>query len=160
MEGKPRPAATPEQALHAMDRMIATAHFGQQDLAARLGLNTTDLTCIGFLVEAELAGESLAAGDLAERAHLTTGAVTGVLNRLERAGYALRRPDPADRRKVRIAMDPSARERIMQAYGPFYARLGALFADYGPEEVAVLADWFGRARALMQESLEEIRSGL
>ncbi|WP_431681489.1 MarR family transcriptional regulator [Kitasatospora sp. KL5] len=160
MEGKPRPAATPEQALHAMDRMIATAHFGQQDLAARLGLNTTDLTCIGFLIEAELAGESLAAGDLAERAHLTTGAVTGVLNRLERAGYALRRPDPADRRKVRIAMDPSAQERIMQAYGPFYARLGALFADYGPEEVAVLADWFGRARVLMQESLEEIRSGL
>ncbi|MCU7822003.1 MarR family transcriptional regulator [Kitasatospora sp. DSM 101779] len=160
MEGKPRPAATPEQALQAMDRMIALAHFGQQDIAARLGLNTTDLTCIGFLIEAELAGESLAAGDLAERANLTTGAVTGVLNRLEKAGYARRVPDPGDRRKVRIAMDPSAQQRIMEAYGPFYLRLGALFADYGPDEVAVLADWFTRARALMQESLDEIRAGL
>ncbi|GJF27941.1 MarR family transcriptional regulator [Kitasatospora sp. NE20-6] len=158
MEGKPRPTATPEQALYAMDRLIALAQFGQQDIAARLGLNVTDLTCIGFLMEAETAGQSLAAGDLAERAHLTTGAVTGVLNRLERAGYARRQSDPADRRRVRVVMEPTAQQRILQVYGPFYARLGGLVADYGPDEVAVLADWFGRARALMQESLDEIRS--
>ncbi|OAR27036.1 DNA-binding protein [Streptomyces sp. ERV7] len=159
MEGKERPAATPEQALYAMDRMIALAHLGQQDIAARLGLNATDLTCLGFLVEASLAGESLAAGDLAERARLTTGGVTGVLNRLEKAGYAHRQPDPADRRRVRVVMHESAQARILAVYGPFSERLGALFADYGPAEVAVLADWFTRAKRLMQESLDEIRAG-
>lgn len=159
MEGKTRPAATPEQALYAMDRMIALAHFGQQDIAARLGLNVTDLTCLGFLVEASLAGESLAAGDLAERARLTTGGITGVLNRLEKAGYAHRRADPEDRRRVRVVMDESAQARILEVYGPFYERLGALFAEYGPEEVAVLADWFTRAKGLMRESLDEIRGG-
>ncbi len=97
---KARPAATSDQALYAMDRMIATAQFGQQDIARRLGLNVTDLTCLGFLIEASMAGESLVAGDLAERARLTTGAVTGVLNRLEKADYIRRAPDPGDRRRV------------------------------------------------------------
>lgn len=157
MKGKPRPGATPEQALQAMDRMIALAQFGQQDIAARLGLNVTDLTCLGFVIEAALSGTTLAAGDLAERAQLTTGAVTGVLNRLERAGYARREPDPDDRRRVRVAMAEDAQERVMRVYGPFYGRLGALFADYSPDEVAVLADWFTRAREAMADSLAEIR---
>ncbi|MFJ1753266.1 MarR family transcriptional regulator [Kitasatospora sp. NPDC088134] len=157
MKGKPRPPASADQALQAMDRMIALAQFGQQDIAARLGLNVTDLTCLGFVIEAAQQGQPLAAGDLAERAQLTTGAVTGVLNRLEKAGYARREPDPGDRRRVRVTMAPDAQDRILRVYGPFYARLGALFADYTPDEVAVLADWFTRARAAMADSLAEVR---
>ncbi|AWT47354.1 MULTISPECIES: MarR family winged helix-turn-helix transcriptional regulator [Streptomyces] len=140
-----------------MDRMIATAQFGQQDIARRLGLNVTDLTCLGFLIEASMAGEELVAGDLAERARLTTGAVTGVLNRLERAGYIRRAPDPGDRRRVVVAMEETAQERILAVYGPVYQRLGALFADYEDEEIAVLTDWFTRARGLFEEALQEIR---
>ncbi|MET7367906.1 MarR family transcriptional regulator [Streptomyces sp. NPDC005566] len=159
MDGKKRPEATADQALQAMDRMIALAQFGQHDIAGRLGLNTTDLTCLGLVMEGALAGAPLTAGDLAERARLTTGGVTGVLNRLEKAGYARRLPDPGDRRRVHVVMDESAQARIFAVYGPFYDRLGSLFADYGPDEIAVLADWFGRARAAMQESLDEIRGG-
>jgi DNA-binding MarR family transcriptional regulator len=159
-EGKARPAATAEQALYAMDRLIATAQFGQQDIARRLGLNVTDLTCLGFLVEAAAADESLLAGDLAERARLTTGAVTGVLNRLEKAGYIRRAADPQDRRRVRVVVEKEAQERIVGVYGPFYERLAALFAAYGPGEIEVLTDWFTRARALFQESLDDIRRGM
>ncbi|WP_354641173.1 MarR family winged helix-turn-helix transcriptional regulator [Kitasatospora camelliae] len=160
MEGKPRPEATPEQALYSMDRMIALAQFGQQDIASRLGLNVTDLTCLGFVIEAALAGESLLAGDLAERAHLTTGAVTGVLNRLEKAGYVRRESDPADRRRVRVVIEESAQARALAVYGPFYERIGALFADYTPDEIAVITDWFTRAKAALQTSLDEIRDEL
>lgn len=155
---KARPAATSDQALYAMDRMIATAQFGQQDIARRLGLNVTDLTCLGFLIEASTAGESLVAGDLAERARLTTGAVTGVLNRLEKAGYIRRAPDPDDRRRVVVVMEETAQERILAVYGPVYERLGALFADYGADEIAVLTDWFTRARGLFEEALRDIRA--
>ncbi|MFD0417763.1 MarR family transcriptional regulator [Streptomyces sp. NPDC127108] len=157
MQGKTRPAATADQALYAMDRMIATAQFGQQDIARRMGLNVTDLTCLGFLIEAANAGESLVAGDLAERARLTTGAVTGVLNRLEKAGYVRRQADPKDRRRIHVTMEESAQSRILKVYGPFYERLGLLFADYGPDEIAVLTDWFTRAKVLLQDSLDEIR---
>ncbi|MER5405911.1 MarR family transcriptional regulator [Streptomyces sp. NPDC002769] len=156
MKGKKRPAATADQALYAMDRMIATAQFGQQDIARRLGLNVTDLTCLGFIIEASTAGRTPAAGDLAEQARLTTGAMTGVLNRLEKAGYIRRQADPQDRRRVHVVMEESAQARILQVYGPFYERLGALFADYTPDEIAVLTDWLTRAKTLLGDSLDEI----
>ncbi|WP_190038205.1 MarR family winged helix-turn-helix transcriptional regulator [Streptomyces fructofermentans] len=140
-----------------MDGLIATSMFGQQEMAQRLGLNVTDLTCFGYVLEA---GENLVtAGDLAARAHVTTGAVTGILNRLERAGYVTRRPDPADRRRVRIAPVPDAVARVTALYGPYYARLNAQFDDYSPEEVAVLHDWFTRTRELMSDHLDGIRRG-
>ncbi|MGW6914898.1 MarR family transcriptional regulator [Kitasatospora sp. NPDC054939] len=157
VEGKARPEAAAPQALYAMDRFVALAQFGQQGIAARLGLNVTDLTCLGFVIEAALAGRSLAAGDLADQARLTTGAVTGVLNRLEKAGYARREADPGDRRRVRVVMEEGAQARLLEVYGPFYERINALFADYTPDETAVLADWFTRARDALQVSLEELQ---
>ncbi|GHB25684.1 putative HTH-type transcriptional regulator YcgE [Streptomyces viridiviolaceus] len=153
MRAKPRPAATPEQALTAMNHLIATHLVGQQEMAQQVGLNVTDLTCFAFVIEA--GDELLTAGELAERAHVTTGAMTGILNRLERAGYLTRRPDPADRRRVRVAAEPAALARMQDVYAPYYTRMDALFADYSAEEIAVLHDWFGRASALAAEYLEE-----
>lgn len=157
MHGTPRPPATPAQALSAMDHLIAAHLIGQQELARRLGLNVTDLTCFAFVLEA---GEDLlTAGELAARAHVTTGAVTGILNRLERAGYVTRRPDPTDRRRVRVAALPEAVERVTAVYASHYARLDALFADYSPDELSVITDWFTRATALAHEYLERLNKG-
>ncbi|MFI6001540.1 MarR family winged helix-turn-helix transcriptional regulator [Streptomyces sp. NPDC051366] len=157
MQGKSRPAATPAEALSRMDRYVALGLIGQQEVAQLLGLNVTDLTCLGHVLGA---GDTpLGAGDLAELTNLTTGAVTGVLNRLERAGYARRQPDPADRRRVRVVADPAAAARVFAVYEPFYARLGAVFAEYSPDEIAVIADWFARATVEMTAHLAEVRSG-
>jgi DNA-binding MarR family transcriptional regulator len=156
MQAKPRPAATPAQALDAMDSLIADAQVGQHEMAERLGLNITDLLCFGCVLKA---GENLlTAGDLAEHAHVTTGAVTGILNRLERAGFITRVPDPTDRRRVRVASVPAAVARLTALYGPYYDRLNALFADYSPAEIAVLSDWFTRASALTHDYIEELRA--
>src|SRR5687768_873612 len=70
--------------------------------AARLGVNTTDLHCLNAI---ENAG-GLTAGELARQAGLTTGAVTGVVDRLERVGLARRVPDPDDRRRVNLQVTP------------------------------------------------------
>lgn len=140
-----------------MDQYVALGVVGQQEVAQRLGLNVTDLTCLGHILGA---GDSpLAAGELAELVDLTTGAVTGVLNRLERAGYARRRPDPADRRRVRVVAEPAAAARVVAVYQPFYDRLGALFADYTPDEIAVIADWFERAAVEVRAHCAQVRSG-
>ncbi|MFJ3910763.1 DNA-binding MarR family transcriptional regulator [Streptomyces sp. 2132.2] len=157
MQGKPRPSATAEEALSRMDRYVALGLIGQQEVAQLLGLNVTDLTCLGHILGA--CDAPLGAGDLAELTNLTTGAVTGVLNRLERAGYARRQPDPADRRRVRVVAVPEAAARVIAVYEPFYARLGAVFAQYSPDEVAVIADWFERATVEMTAHLAEVRSG-
>ncbi|MFG2617461.1 MarR family winged helix-turn-helix transcriptional regulator [Streptomyces sp. NPDC048507] len=157
MQGKSRPPATAAEAISRMDQYVALGLIGQQEVAQLLGLNVTDLTCLGHILGA---GESpLAAGDLAGLTNLTTGAVTGVLNRLERAGYAHRQPDPADRRRVRVVADPAAAVRVFAVYEPFYARLGALFATYSPDEIAVIADWFDRATGEMRAHLARVRSG-
>jgi DNA-binding MarR family transcriptional regulator len=154
MHGKPRPPADPAGALSAMDHLIAAHVIGQQELARRLGVSVTDLTCFAFVLEA---GDALlTAGDLAARAHVTTGAVTGILNRLERAGYVTRRPDPDDRRRVRVAAVPEAVTRVEAVYAGHYARLTELFADYTPDELAILTDWFTRATALAHTYLEKL----
>ena len=63
--------------------------------AQRLGVNETDLHCLNII---ENAG-GVTAGELAAESGLTTGAVTGVIDRLERKGFARRVPDPAEDRK-------------------------------------------------------------
>ncbi|MFF1723758.1 MarR family winged helix-turn-helix transcriptional regulator [Streptomyces sviceus] len=156
MHAEPRPTATPAQALEAMDFFIATAHLGQQEMAQRLGLNVTDLLCFACVLKA---GEDLlTAGDLAEHAHVTTGAVTGILNRLERGGYVTRVPDPHDRRRVRVAALPDAVAKVVALYQPYYDRLDAVFAGYSADEIAVLHDWFSRSTNLALAYIEELRA--
>src|SRR6266581_7672060 len=67
-----------------------------QAVAEQVGLNLTDLSCTGILtVEGPVT-----AGRLAELTGLTTGAITGAIDRMERAGYVRRESDPNDRRRV------------------------------------------------------------
>ena len=87
--------------------------------ATRLGVSVTDLHCLN-IVESR---HGLTAGELAVESGLTTGAVTAVIDRLERAGYARRVRDERDRRKVKVEVTDA-----------FYARAGAI---WGP----VAADW-------------------
>src|ERR1700704_1472642 len=69
-----------------------------QTLADFLGLNITDHKCLGFLLDEG----PQTAGRLAELTSLTTGAITGVIDRLEKAGYVKREKDLHDRRRVMI----------------------------------------------------------
>src|SRR4030081_3058399 len=79
-----------------------------QTVAERLGINSTDLECLDCVV---LRGP-LTAGELAEATGLTTGAITGVIDRLERAGFARRESDGNDRRKVLVRALPAVERRI------------------------------------------------
>src|SRR5262245_29033631 len=80
--------------------------------AKRLGVNRTDLHCLNTI---ENAG-GLTAGQLATEVGLTTGAVTGVVDRLERAGLARRVADPGDRRRVKVEVTPAFYERAREIW--------------------------------------------
>ncbi|MEV4972230.1 MarR family winged helix-turn-helix transcriptional regulator [Streptomyces scopuliridis] len=153
MEGKPRPTASAVDAIDALDDLVASNLVGRQEFARILGLSVKDLVCFAHVLKAE--GAPVTAGDLAGRVHVTTGAVTGILNRLERGGFVVRRPDPADRRRVRVTAVPAAAERVQAAYGSYYTLLAELCTDYSPDEIAVLTDWLTRAGALVRTYLEE-----
>src|SRR5262245_32777398 len=83
-------------------------------VAGRLGMHATDLQSLGFV---ERYGPTTA-GHLADLGGLTTGAVTGVIDRLERTGYVRRESDPDDRRKVVVRAVPGAADRVEALYRP------------------------------------------
>jgi DNA-binding MarR family transcriptional regulator len=85
--------------------------------AKRLGVSETDLRCLNIM---ENAG-GLTAGELAVQSGLTAGAITGVIDRLERAGLSRRVPDPADRRRVRVEVTSAFYRRAERIWGPLAA---------------------------------------
>ena len=96
--------------------------------AERLGISVTDLHCLNIVEQ----GGGVTAGRLATESGLTTGAVTSVVDRLERAGYARRVRDQTDRRKVNVEVTPRFYERAEEVWGPIAAdwerELGARFS--------------------------------
>jgi DNA-binding MarR family transcriptional regulator len=93
--------------------------------AERLGVSRTDLHCLNAIEN----GGGLTAGQLAAAAGLTSGAVTGVVDRLERAGFARRVPDPDDRRRVKVEVTPRFYERARRIWGPLKEDWEASLAD-------------------------------
>src|SRR5215470_10853577 len=68
--------------------------------ADKIGINVTDLNCLNILA----LGGHLTAGELAKQTGLTTASITGVIDRLEEAGFVRRERDPSDRRRVVIRL--------------------------------------------------------
>ncbi|HZO05941.1 MAG TPA: MarR family transcriptional regulator, partial [Solirubrobacterales bacterium] len=124
-------SATPKKSKLIADLITAFRASGNQDsafenlAAERLGINRTDLHCLNAI---ENAG-GLSAGELATEAGLTSGAVTGVVDRLERAGFARRVPDPADRRRVKLEVTPEFYARAAEIWGPMAADWESTLAE-------------------------------
>ena len=95
-------AALMQELEHAMRRSSAQGVIFGQTVANVAGISSSDLECLDFL---NLEGR-VTAGRLAEVTGLTTGAITGVVDRLEKAGLVRRERDESDRRKVFIAVVP------------------------------------------------------
>lgn len=97
-----------------------------------LSIAPTDLLCMCLL---RLHGPATP-GWLAEMTGLTTGAVTGVVDRLERAGYAHREADPEDRRRVIVKPDLARWDRDLQQHAPNRAPASLEFLrDYSPAQL-------------------------
>jgi DNA-binding MarR family transcriptional regulator len=121
--------------------------------AKALGVNRTDMRCLD-IIDREGA---VTAGRLAEASGLTTAAVTAVLDRLERAGYARRVRDDRDRRRVHVELTPLVRERIGTIWGPLAAMRGELEKRYSEGDLKVLIDFHRRARLANEERAAAVR---
>ncbi len=136
-------------------RMGAQSVIVSQTVAARFGLNTTDLECLDLI---QLEG-SASAGRLAAVTGLSSGATTALIDRLERAGYVERFDDPADRRRVLVRIRKGSIDEIAKAYVPMQKRMFALWSGYSEAELAVIEDFLGRSLALSVECVAELRDG-
>jgi DNA-binding MarR family transcriptional regulator len=85
--------------------------------------------------------------------------VTGVVDRLERAGFVRRIPDPHDRRRVLVQVARDRLEPIDAIFAPMKAAMEELAASYSDQELAVLADFMRRAGDVVERRVAELRSG-
>ncbi len=131
---------------------LATIMF-HQAVADRLGLNPTDHKCIDLLASAG----STTAGELAEATGLTTGAITGVIDRLEAAGFVRREDDPDDRRRVIVRVIPKRYRDIARLFEPFGKAVAELGASYSERELATILDFITRSCLLLREATLELR---
>ena len=126
-----------------------------QAVADRVGINPTDLEALDLLVR----HGPMTAGRLAEMTGLTTGGVTGLVDRLERRGYARREPHPSDRRSVVIQpLMANAERDLAPAYAGMEQAMAALMAHYGDDELAVITDFLTRAAEITVEQVTGLRA--
>ena len=118
----------------AMRRTSAQGVLYGQTVANVAGIANSDLECMDILY---LEGR-VTAGRLAEVTGLTSGAITGVVDRLEKAGLVRRERDEADRRKVYIAVVQETAMRIGQLYVPMQKAMEKVFNAYSDEELRLL----------------------
>lgn len=119
-------------------RFIAGAILFNEKVAAEVGLNATDLQCLGLL---QLQGAATP-GELAQCASLTTGGVTVLLDRLERAGYVRREPNPKDRRSSLIRPDPGRLRQLERIYRSKGEALVQVLSQYSEQELRTLLGFF------------------
>jgi DNA-binding MarR family transcriptional regulator len=151
----------PRRKTKLIDELVSEFRIsGNQDsafdnlAAGRLGVNETDLHCLNII---ENSG-GLTAGELAAESGLTTGAVTGVIDRLERAGFARRVSDPEDRRRVKLEVTPKFYARADRIWGPMKADWETeLSKRFTAEELERVIEFLRATNEVGRKNLDRVR---
>lgn len=145
---------------NALRRLAAAVRGAQaasdaldQAFAEFAGLNRTDTRCLDIIDQTG----SITAGELARRIGLTTGAVTTVIDRLERAGLVLRRRDPGDRRRVNIELTPEAQGLADEIYGPMSNAALPYLESLTNDEIATVTTFLEVSRRINEEHAAVVR---
>jgi DNA-binding MarR family transcriptional regulator len=124
-------------------------------IAERMGMNSSDLEALDLLVRLG----PMPAGRLAELTGLTTGGVTGLVDRLERLGFARREADPTDRRKVIVRpLTENALRELGPLYGSMAGDLEGLLGRYTDDELAVVLDFSDRFHKIGLDQIARLRT--
>ena len=148
----PRTGAAESNRMH---RDLATAVVAfHETVARRMGMSAAERKCAGILAEMGVATPR----QLALATGLTTGAITGILDRLERAGFAAREPNPADRRSVlvRALRTNELNEMTGRIFASLSAAMDQLDARYNGEERALILRHLADTIAVLREETAKL----
>lgn len=124
-----------------------------ETVARKAGLSGTDHKYLGFLIEKG----QMTAGELANLTGLTTGAVTGLIDRFEKKKLVKRQFAENDRRKVIIKPNT---ENIMTLFVPLYEEFRSksemLLASFSSKERKVIESYFSKAIEVMDETTNKL----
>jgi len=145
------------QLLNAMRTLSTQQIMLHQAVADRLNLNITDYKCMDFIIRFG----PMTAGKLTELSGLTTGAVTGVIDRLEKAGYARRLDNPNDRRSVivQLTWNETKRKQYEEIFLPLEQEMKKMTTSYTSKELAIFTEIvYKEARLLHEETVRLTRN--
>jgi|SRR5579859_206383 len=140
----------------AMRRTGSLMQLTGQAAADRIGINATDLNCLNILSF----GGRMTAGELARATGLTTASITGVVDRLEEAGFVSRERDPHDRRRVvvTLVLDRAMRE-VASVFLPLMRDWREMSARYSDDELRLIVDFYSRMEQVFRTHLIRLRDG-
>jgi DNA-binding MarR family transcriptional regulator len=125
-------------------------------VAERLGVNDTDMECLGAIFFRHLATPT----ELSRHTGLSSGATTAMLDRLERAGLIKRRPNPQDRRSTHIVIAENGKRKV----GPLFASLREqqqkLVSHYSKQELDTILDYFNKSAVIWESERTKLVAAL
>jgi DNA-binding MarR family transcriptional regulator len=149
-------AARRRQALIIAAAMESRLHQNAYDqfedaAAAYFGVNRTAMRCMDVL---DRVGQ-LTPGEIAVQTGLTSGAVTAMLDRLERQGLVRRLPDPSDRRRVLVELTDEAKQVAAEIYEPLVGEM-AQFERYTDDELRLITDFTRLATQTLRRHADRV----
>jgi DNA-binding MarR family transcriptional regulator len=123
-------------------------------IAEVLGLNRTDLAGVDFLYSQD---GTCTAGELSRATGLTSGSTTALIDRLEKAGYAVREDDPTDRRRQIVRLSDKAHARCEAVYAPIRKEMFKLWSNYSASELELIVRFLTEGTKLHDTALERLR---
>jgi DNA-binding MarR family transcriptional regulator len=122
-----------------------------QAVADHVGLSATDLSALDLISR----HNGVTARQIGDHLHMTSGAITGVIDRLERAGLARRAPDRVDRRRIMVVATPKEHQ-IHALYDPLVEALGSAAAGYSEADLSLLRRFIEQVRTAVINTSEGI----
>lgn len=123
-------------------------------VAGRIGLSVTDVKCIDFLRRAAM---PLTPVNLVELTGLTGGAITGVVDRLEKAGYVERVRSIKDRRRWLLQLVPERQEELDAHFAPWDTAIREVCRTYSEADLDVVIDFLSNLGSIMQGQIHQLR---
>lgn len=146
MSNRSSPPGSPADRVGAALHDVIQAFQDAQDAAARRqSLHPTDFACISFL---HRKGAAASPKEIAGRLGLSSGSATALIDRLEKAGFLHRRPNPGDRRGVLVSLDEEAARAPVARYLELQQGFHAAIEVFSPDELETIARFLARIGAL------------
>jgi DNA-binding MarR family transcriptional regulator len=124
-------------------------------IADKIGLSATEFEAVDIITN----NQPVSAGQLATFCGLTTGAVTGLVDRLERAGFVRRKSDPGDRRRVLLehVQVPQIESKVRQLYQPIAVAYETLLNKYSAEQLEFLLEYTNTLNDEVEKIIVEMK---
>lgn len=142
-----------EKLVHSMRRYSTKSVVFHQQMAQKIGILHTDMKTAQILNETG----PLTAGELSKQTGLTTGAVTALVGRLEKAGFVTRQQDPDDRRKTVIVPIKERHNEIMAHFGSLAASTKEACRDYSPAELELMIQFMQAVTGILEQETERLQ---